>query len=115
MSKDYEKSFNLFDKVCTFTGMDKSCMMKGYFYFLGYGVEKDYYEAEVTFQYLCKNGYERACKALKDFYKEIDIKTNKLYLASKQKFLKKQKAKSYSIDPKTNLMWQDDLDSKNLK
>lgn len=115
MPKDYEKSFKLFDKVCTFTGMDKSCMMKGYFYFLGYGVEKDYYEAETTFQYLCKNGYERACKELKKFYREVDIKNNKSYLDSKQKFLKKQIAKTYSIDPKTNLIWQDDLDSKNLK
>jgi len=45
----------------------------------------------------------------------VDIKTNRFYLAEKAKFEKQKQAKNYVIDPKTNLMWQDDRDTNSIK
>lgn len=111
VEKDNVKAFKHFDKACIYGNINEACMMKGYMTEVGYGIEQNYFEAETIYKDLCAKNYEEGCKALKNFYKIIDIKTNKSYLASKQELIEKQKAKNYVIDSTTKLMWQDDIDS----
>jgi len=104
IKKDDKKSYQAFKIACNNANIDDSCFWVANFELFGEGgATKSFLKPERIYKRLCSKNHQKSCKLLKQFYKMVDIKTNRFYLAEKAKFEKQKQAKNYVIDPKTKL------------
>lgn len=115
VSTDDKKAYELFDNSCIKGKYKAACAMKAEFYVYGAYVKKDLFIAEFMLKDLCDKNEKVGCIFLNKLNKEYDLSKNKNYLTSKEKFRNEQIKRGYTIDIRTNLMWQDNKDSVTVK